>query len=535
MPRYSAHYPPDELICPRCQRPASTGRRCLHDDAYYVTRAAFDDAGRDGYLGELIGGRYAIVERIGVGGMGSVYRGLDEAEGVEIAVKFLRNEYIDHPTLRERFIREAEAGVSLQSPHIVPILDFGIDNRRTLFIVMELVDGWTLRDEINRNGPFSVADAVELGKQVLAGLVAAHDVEVIHRDLKHDNLMISGPREGFLARILDFGVVKITAADALETGIVTQSGVLVGSPSYMSPEQMRGLDVGPPADLYSVGVVLYEAMTARRLFKVNDYDSLLRAGARRDAPPLKWTARGEPVPTVFNRLLQRTLRHDPSARFADARTMLLALEQMHLEDDSSLGLLADAPGHGIGALDGNAITVEVPDVLVYGGPGRDPRVTASGAGGRSDDPRATPRSGDLPLPVSWSDASVMPAIPSLPDSIGTADANRAVGAPSPQPSAIEADEFPLGEPSLRYEMSWIDPEPGATQTSSDANDPWTTPSDDIPARPGETFGSIHGGESEPPCIGPLAPPPPPSLVWWRPASVFAASLAIGFSVARLLL
>jgi serine/threonine-protein kinase len=226
------------------------------------------------------------------------------------------------------------------------MLDFGVDADRTLYIVMELVEGWTLRDEVNHNGPFSVRDAREVAKQLLKGLADAHDVGLIHRDLKHDNVMFTGTRERFVARVLDFGVVKIDAEDVRDDGrVLTAAGAMVGSPSYMAPEQIRGLAVGPPADLYALAVVLYEAMTSRRLFPVNNYEALLRSSARRDAPPLLQTGSGEPVPPAFDRILQRALAHDPRDRFPDARTMLLALEQMEAGDNGMpADLFADSPG-----------------------------------------------------------------------------------------------------------------------------------------------------------------------------------------------
>jgi len=337
-----------KLICPRCRRVSqrSDARRCPHDQAYLVTRAALNAAGRDAYLGELIGGRYAVIERLGMGGMGAVYRGIDERTGQVVAVKFLREEYTAHKAIRARFVREAEAGVSIQSPHVVGMLDFGVDADRTLYIVMELVEGWTLRDEVNHNGPFSVRDAREVAKQLLKGLADAHDVGLIHRDLKHDNVMFTGTRERFVARVLDFGVVKIDAEDVRDDGrVLTAAGAMVGSPSYMAPEQIRGLAVGPPADLYALAVVLYEAMTSRRLFPVNNYEALLRSSARRDAPPLLQTGSGEAVPPAFDRILQRALAHDPRDRFPDARTMLLALEQMEAGDNGMpADLFADSPG-----------------------------------------------------------------------------------------------------------------------------------------------------------------------------------------------
>ena len=331
-------------------------------------------------LGQEVGGRYGVIERLGMGGMGAVYKAIEPKNQQEVAIKVLRETYAKHPAIRERFIREAEAGAALDHPNVVPLIDFGIEDDGRLWLAMEFVQGWTLRDEINHNGAFTVSEAIELMKQVLKGLAVAHDAGLIHRDLKHDNIMYSGRRERIIARIVDFGVVKSVAADLdrgraasyarlkgktkravgqdqdgafdlseafrqemkgsgehetpdaddLEQKALTAVGMMVGSPSYMAPEQIRGLKVGPPADLYALAVVTYEILAARRLFTVNDYETLLREGAHRDAPHLVFSARGEVIPEALSEIIHTALAHDPTDRYPDAHTMLLALDQMKM-------------------------------------------------------------------------------------------------------------------------------------------------------------------------------------------------------------
>jgi serine/threonine-protein kinase len=375
------------LVCPRCNR-EQEGIRCAHDQSYLVTPEARLNAKGDALLGHEIGGRYAVIERLGMGGMGAVYKAVDYRRDLVVAIKVLREAYAQHPAIRERFIREAEAGASLNHPNVVPLIDFGIEDSGRLWLAMEFAEGWTLRDEINHNGAFSVKEAIELMKQVLRGLAVAHDAGLIHRDLKHDNIMYHGRRENFISRIVDFGVVKSEAADLARTqgsvisqwkakqknkvlgkdaqgafdlsealkeaeskdsetsGDLTQGngeepqdlsqkaltavGMMVGSPSYMAPEQIRGLKVGPPADLYALAVVTYEILAARRLFTVNDYETLLKEDAQRDAPRLVFSARGELIPEPFADIIHNALAHDPTDRYPDAHTMLLALDQMKL-------------------------------------------------------------------------------------------------------------------------------------------------------------------------------------------------------------
>ena len=375
-----------KLICPLCNR-EQEGIRCEYDQSYLVTKEARLSAKGDALLGHEIGGRYAVIERLGMGGMGAVYKAVDYKRDLVVAIKVLREAYAQHPAIRERFIREAEAGASLNHPNVVPLIDFGIEDSGRLWLAMEFAEGWTLRDEINHNGAFSVKEAIELMKQVLRGLAVAHDAGLIHRDLKHDNIMYHGRRENFISRIVDFGVVKSEAADLARTQgsvasqwkakqkskvlgrdaqgafdlsealkeveeedttldhsseeqenvqedlsqkVLTAVGMMVGSPSYMAPEQIRGLRVGPPADLYALAVVTYEILAARRLFTVNDYETLLKEEARRDAPRLVFSARGELIPEPFADIIHNALAHDPTDRYPDAHTMLLALDQMKL-------------------------------------------------------------------------------------------------------------------------------------------------------------------------------------------------------------
>ena len=374
--------PPPKKICPVCSK-EQTGIRCQVDQAYLVSYEARLGAKGDQFLGYEIGGRYGVVERLGMGGMGAVYKAIDPKRNMTVAIKVLREAYAQHPAIRERFIREAEAGASLQHPNVVPLIDFGIEDNGRLWLAMEFAEGWTLRDEINHNGAFTVRESVELMRQVLMGLAVAHDAGMIHRDLKHDNIMYHGRREKFIARIVDFGVVKSEAADLARSGLgqsgwkppskkkvlgrdeqgsfdlseafkeaqkedsdkkesspnnedsqdlsqkaLTAVGMMVGSPSYMAPEQIRGLKVGPPADLYALAVVTYEILAARRLFTVNDYETLLKEDAQRDAPRLVFSARGEIVPEPLADIIHTALAHDPTDRYPDAHTMLLALDQM---------------------------------------------------------------------------------------------------------------------------------------------------------------------------------------------------------------
>jgi serine/threonine protein kinase len=221
-------------------------------------------------------GRYHVIERIGRGGMGVVYRARDEAVGREVALKVLMADVEDDPDIRTRFYREAEAAARLSHPNIITIFDVGEDGER-FYIVMELLRGATLKDFLKQGEGAGIERKLDLMIQLCAGLGAAHNASICHRDIKPGNIFV---RADGILKILDFGVARLASSS------MTAAGFIVGTPDYMSPEQARGADIDGRSDIFSLGGVFYYMLTGRKPFPANDLPTLFHQIQSEDAPPL---------------------------------------------------------------------------------------------------------------------------------------------------------------------------------------------------------------------------------------------------------
>ncbi|MCH9682160.1 MAG: protein kinase [Deltaproteobacteria bacterium] len=215
--------------------------------------------------GTVIAGRYVIDSLLGEGGMGRVYQATQVNLRRDIALKLLDNNNPDREMGHRRFLREARVASALRHPNAVEIYDVGIDGAH-VFIAMELLTGTVLRDLIEEEVRLPLADALELSSQIADLLIAAHALPLVHRDLKPENIFVEHDRNGALrARVVDFGLAFIAGDE--ETGRLTKEGLVVGTPAFLSPEQARGAHVGPAADIYSLGCVMYEMLTGQVLFR----------------------------------------------------------------------------------------------------------------------------------------------------------------------------------------------------------------------------------------------------------------------------
>jgi len=270
-------------------------------------------------------GPYRIDALIGEGGMGQVYRAHDSRIGRDVAIKVLPAEYAADDERLRRFEQESRATGALNHPNILTLYDVGTANGQP-YLVMELLDGETLRDRIGR-GALSAARACEIAAGVARGLSAAHAKGVVHRDLKPENIMIT--RDGRV-KVLDFGIAKLRATEVEPDGrtsaapLQTAPLVVMGTAGYMAPEQVRGLPADERADLFALGVILFELLTGRRAFDRESRIETLNAILHDDPPPL--VNPSAPVPQVVERIVQRCLEKDPDARFQSARDLAFALD-----------------------------------------------------------------------------------------------------------------------------------------------------------------------------------------------------------------
>ena len=266
-------------------------------------------------IGQVLGGRYRLVELLGTGGMATIYRATDTGLGRDVALKLLRPEYLRDPDFSSRFRQEAQAAASLSHPNIVTVYDYGEDPSGP-YIVMELIDGEDLATILRRSGTLPPRQVARIGAGVARALAAAHARGLVHRDIKPGNVLIGTDGQ---VKVVDFGIAR-----AIAEAQVTLPGTTLGSVHYFSPEQARGEPATAASDIYSLGIVLYEMLTGSRPWEGDSAASV--ALARLSGPiPDPMTVRPS-VPPDLAAITRRALALDPRDRWASASVLADALE-----------------------------------------------------------------------------------------------------------------------------------------------------------------------------------------------------------------
>ncbi len=263
-------------------------------------------------------GRYQIIEPLGKGAMGTVYKGNDPAIDRLVALKTIRLDSIADPTeiheLKERLAREAKAAGNLSHPNIVTIYDYGLSGNLQ-YIAMEFIEGYTLDSVLRRNLQLNYRILASIVMQVCSALEYAHSMGIIHRDIKPANIMVM---DGFRVKVMDFGIAHF------ESSSMTQTGVAMGTPNYISPEQLQGKEVTPSSDIFSLGVVLYELLTHQRPFRGENISALVYK-ILNEEPPAASTIDPK-IPPLFDMILKKALAKDPNERYRTAKEFGSALE-----------------------------------------------------------------------------------------------------------------------------------------------------------------------------------------------------------------
>jgi eukaryotic-like serine/threonine-protein kinase len=287
------------------------------------TKAVADDS----FVGRVIAVKYRVVGFIAKGGMGEVYEGL-QLQPIQrpVAIKALRLESND-PLYRRRFFNEAAMSASLSHPNVVQIFDYGVADDNTCYIVMELLRGEPLSSLLKRERRLAPALAMQVARDVCSALMAAHAEGFIHRDLKPSNLfVVDRQARGLFVKVLDFGLAKRLEVD----NNLTQTGTFLGSPHYMSPEQIVGGDVSEATDIYNLGLVIYRMVVGRLPFTGEVTSAVLVDHATKPPPPFAEIAPDlEPMPHV-EWIVTQCLRKNPKTRFKSVQELAKALEAAEL-------------------------------------------------------------------------------------------------------------------------------------------------------------------------------------------------------------
>jgi serine/threonine-protein kinase len=338
--------------CATCAQRFSRDAGFCPFDGTRLEAASFD-LSLDPLIGTRIDGRYDVVSVLGEGGMGRIYEVRHAALARSFAMKVLRPELAQDADLAARFILEAKATASVKHPNVVQITDFGHMPDQVPFFVMELLVGTTLREVIHAAGPVAPARAVRIVRKVAGALAAAHAAGVVHRDLKPDNIfLVGGSREqkgpddpdraralamlGYAAdvRVVDFGAAKIVG-----TSRVTKAGVVFGTPHYMSPEQASGQPVDHRADVYALGVIMYEMFTAQVPFEADTYMGVLTQHMFVEPVPPSQVSNAAKELGALESITLTCLAKKPEERFASMDDLIAAIDDVvRLSGDEGVDL-----------------------------------------------------------------------------------------------------------------------------------------------------------------------------------------------------
>ena len=448
-------------------------------------------------LGSVLDGRYRIDAVLGTGGMGRVYRAEHTKIGKSVAIKVLHADLGRNREASQRFQREAIASGRLDHPNIVGVSDFGVLDDGAFYLVMEVLEGESLGDRLDRDHRIHWVEAIEILRGVLHGLRHAHERGVVHRDIKPDNVYLARKDGDPIIKILDFGIAKLYAGSD-EDPAATRAGLTVGTPAYLSPEQAVGGEITPKSDLYSASILLYEMLAGRAPFEDKDPLAMLGAHVSRRPPAFAESAPGVEIPPPLEDIMQRGLMKMAADRIASAGDYLAMLDDFS-PPIRAMPRFATSPGLALPSTEsrpmprpssealGTMATASPLDALAGSASGGVPAALAGSASGSARAPVPDTMSAAVRavLPSSLSEAvraaaaadpnatSRLPATPVPGDLHVALDDRPAGGEPHPAPT----DELPAPAPSLAT------PVPGAATPVPGAATPVPATASALPVSP----------------------------------------------------
>ena len=395
------------------------------------------DASESGFIGRQVAGRYRILDKLGEGGMGAVYRAEQISLKRTVALKVLKSELSAEPGLVRRFNAEAELAAKLNHPNTVTLYDFGQDVDGSLFIAMEFLEGRSLRELLLKEGPLPAARALAITDQVCASLSDAHGRGIVHRDLKPDNVMLVqiGKRSD-VVRVLDFGIAKLRDEQGDITAMpMTRAGDLLGTPQYMAPEQIRGEKVDARTDVYALGAMLYEMVTGRLPFEGPSLMAILSKHLTELPVPPDLRRPDLAIPPPLCRVIMDSLQKDPAARPV---TMEALSERL-----TALGLHAPPRGDNLA---GSRMPSPVPGYppAFFSSPPPGVPLLRTPLPGSMQPPPSLPPPGPAPSPYPSPMAAPSPYPSPVPPQSGSpypSPAPPQSGSPYPSPAPLPASSY----------------------------------------------------------------------------------------------
>lgn len=482
--------------CPACRRVFSGEARFCPFDGDALVPAPDYSPSHDPLLGKILGGRYRVESVLGEGGMGTVYRVAHVALDRHFALKILRRDVAQDPELCARFLREAKAAAAIGHPNIVAVSDFGelepaelgvSGSTRVPYFVMELLRGESLARLLARERRLSAARIGSIMMDAASALAAAHEAGVVHRDLKPDNVFLSRLGDREIVKLLDFGVAKIAGV-----GRLTRAGMVFGTPHYMSPEQAAGSPLDERADIYALGVIMYECFSGRVPFEADTYMGVLTKHMFAEPEPIDRVVPDPGCLGACGSIVMRCLAKRPDDRFSSMKEVAAALREALADPDGattevgrpsrtseSLRLreptpppvfgpsTSETPPPPVASLGGRLALLSVGTfVLVLGAGLLAWKVTGAGV-------RATPES---PAPTTFAGAPPASLAPDVPEPAPTPTVREsalptASGVPSSAPAARPATPSSAVQPTPSHAPK-AKADPKAPRTSGDVVDPW---------------------------------------------------------------